>query len=572
MLPHVKSAHKITHLTIGFTCLLTLIAARLFDLQVRHAKQMLEQSQKNFLRTEKVQATRGNILDANGNLLATNRPVIKLVWHGVGTPKMLESQLNAIKTLENILGTELLATYSLQRAERLGRRVELADDLSLEIVSRIVEQLPVNSQAHLLSGVQRYYPHTEIASHLLGYLGQGLEVDTGLHGKSGFEKLLEDELRGEEGEVQKIINSIGKSIAERELKQANAGADIKTTLDLPLQELAEEAFPKTNSGCLLIMDPNSGALRALVSRPNFDPNIFLDTLDPETWKELQQQKAFLNRAFNAAYPPASIFKLVTVAAALEQGIITPDSVVNCCGYYQFGNYRHWCMQHQGHGKLSIKQAVAKSCNILFYHIGKHIHVDTLADYAQRFGLGQRVDMLFPNLPGLVPTSAWKKEAKKERWWPGETLSFAIGQSYTLVTPIQIACMVSSIFTGQLVTPRLLQDDPVQTKPVNIKPSTLEFIRDSMRAVVKIGTGVRTGSIDGIEIYAKTGTAQVSSLALREKDTKNDRYKEHGWFVAYCKQANSDPFVMVILMEHVETSIAAAQVAKNFLLGYKELCQ
>ncbi len=570
MLPHVKCAQKITLLTVGFTFLFTIIVARLFDLQIRHGKQLVELSQKNFLRSEKVQPTRGNILDANGNLLATNRPVIKLFWHGLGTPKMLESQTNSIRLLEQILGTELLTSHSLQRAERFGRRVELADDLSMETVSRIVEQLPAHSQIHITSGVKRFYPHMEMASHLLGYLGQGLEVDNALHGKSGFEKMLEDSLRGEEGEIQKIINSIGKSIAERELKQANAGTDIKTTLDFNLQNLAEQSFPKTNNGCMLIMDPHTGALRALVSRPNFDPNIFLDAIDQDMWQDLQGKKAFLNRAFNAAYPPASIFKLITVAAALEQGIISQEAMVNCCGYYQFGNYRHWCMQHTGHGKLTVKQAVAKSCNILFYHIGKHMHVDTLADYAQRFGLGQKVDMLFPNLPGLVPNSSWKKEVKKERWWPGETLSFAIGQSFTLVTPIQIARMVASIFTGKLVSPRLLEDDLIEQTPLNIKPSTLEFIRDSMRSVVKIGTGARTGNIEGIEVFAKTGTAQVSSLALREKDTKDNRYKEHGWFVAYFKQAGKEPFVMVILMEHVETSIAAAQVAKNFLIGYREL--
>lgn len=570
MVPHIRSAQKITYIIIGVCTLCAVIVGRLLDLQVRHTKRLTALSQKNFMRTEKVQPQRGNIVDVEGNLLATNRPIIKLYWRGLGTPKLIESQINTIHSLEHILGIELLTTFSLQRAERLGRRVLLAEDLQLDTVSRIVEQLPAKAQIDLVSGVKRYYPHAEIASHLLGYLGQGLEVDNVLQGKSGFEKMLEESLRGEDGEIQKIINSIGKSIAERELKQANAGADIKTTLDLKLQQLAEQSFGTTNAGSIIIMDPHSGALRALVSRPNFDPNLFLDSLDQDTWQELQEKRAFLNRAFSASYPPASIFKLITIAAGLEQGIIAQDAVINCQGYYQFGNYRHWCMQHSGHGALSVKQAVAKSCNILFYHIGKHINVDVLADYAQRFGLGQRVEMLFPNTPGLVPNSTWKKEVKKERWWPGETLSFAIGQSYTLATPIQIARMISSIFTGYLVNPRLLDDEPIEKQPLDIKPWTLEFLRDSMRSVVKIGTGMRTGNVEGIVVYAKTGTAQVSSLALRERDTNDNRYKEHGWFVAYFKQEGKEPFVMVIMLEHVETSIAAAQVAKDFLMGYKEL--
>jgi penicillin-binding protein 2 len=521
-------------------------------------------SQKNFLRVEKIVPLRGNILDTNGQLLATNRPVVNLCWESTGNATLTPEQRANITQLELIVGQELLTSYSLARAERLSKKIVLLSDLSVDLLSKIAEQISGSTNFVFDTQVRRFYPHGSLASHLVGFLGQ---VQNDPVGKMGFEKFLEPTLHGQEGELEKIINSLGKNIAERELKSALSGENIKTTLNLQLQQCAEHAFSEQFAGTMLVMCPRTGALRALVSRPNFDPNLFLGPISAPVWKDLQTKRAFINRAFDASYPPASIFKLVSISAALEKGIVDPDSYMFCKGFYHFGNTRHWCKLHTGHGQLSIKQALAKSCNILFYHIGKHLPIDTLAEYAHRFGLGTKTPMLFNSLEGLVPTSQWKLAVKKERWWPGETLSVAIGQSYLLATPIQITRMIGGIFEGYLVNPRLLEQEPIEKQPLLISPATRDFLKDSMRSVITIGSGIQVSHIKDITIYGKTGTAQISSLALRDK---SDEYLEHGWFVAYFRYKNEEPLVLVVLAEKVATSSVAVTIAKNFILAYRDL--
>jgi penicillin-binding protein 2 len=561
--PTVRCARQLKLLAFFVTCGLSAILFRLYDLQIRQRSTLYLMSQKNFLRIEKVTPLRGNILDTNGNLLATNRPVVNVCWNPTGNNRLDTQQKEAIAILESIVGQELLTTYSIQLHERLSKKIALLNDLNVDQLSQIAEQLPACENLIFDTEVKRFYPHATLASHLVGFLGQ---VKQDPVGKMGFEKFLEPTLHGQEGEVERIINSLGKNIAERELKLALSGEDIRTTLDIQLQQMAETAFGPDYVGTMLVMCPKTGALRALVSRPSFDPNLFLAPLEPTVWKELQANKAFLNRAFDTSYPPASIFKLVSISAAIEKGIIDPESSMFCKGYYHFGNNRHWCKQHLGHGHLSIKQALAKSCNILFYHIGKHIHIDTLADYAHRFGLGSKTPMLFNSLDGLVPTTQWKLAVKKERWWPGETLSVAIGQSYLLTTPIQIARMIGSIFEGYLVNPRMLEQEPIETTPLLIQKSTRDFLKDSMRSVIKIGSGVQMSHIKDIDIYGKTGTAQTSSLTLRDQ---NEAFLEHGWFVTYFRYKNEDPLVLVILAEKVATSSVAVHIAKDFILAYRD---
>jgi len=547
-----------------FLCLSTVII-RLYQLQVIETRNLYNISQKNFTRIEKVPPPRGNILDAHGRLLATNRPVTNIYWHGSNKPTIDDQQLKMLSIIDATIGTDYLNSSSLvtlKIIERQGKRMPLGYDLSFEQLSKIAEQIPDSENVCFVTHFKRHYPYGPLASHLLGYLGH---INYEPSGQMGLEKVLDDTLRGDDGSIMKIINSLGKNLAIKELKHASAGQDITTTLDLDLQQMAERLFPQEYAGTLVLMDPRSGAIKALVSRPDFDPNIFLNSIDHDQWHELESKKVFLNRAFNASYPPASIFKLVTMSAALEKHIIEPDSIIYCRGYYKFGSSQHWCKNHTGHGELTVKEALAKSCNILFYHIGKQLSIDVLADYAHRFGLGEKANMLFANSQGLIPTSQWKRIAKGERWWPGETLSAAIGQSFLLTTPIQIARMISSIFEGYLVTPRLLEVENIEKSPLEVSRSTREFLKDSMHWAVKSGTAISLSRLVDFELYAKTGTAQTSSLALREKTNK---YLEHAWFVTYFKCKNQPPLTMVVLVEEAADSRVATAIARKFLIEYR----
>lgn len=559
---------KITFLSVGFCAGLLIISYRLLFLQIYEGDAFLTRSKKNFLRVEKTHSIRGNILDKNGIHLVTNRPVTNIYWHGTGKNlksfELQEIVTTLAKIIERSLDTDEDFLAKVRVAELRHTNFLIADDIPFEQLSKIEEQFPNHNTIQLTTDVQRFYPYASYASHVLGYLGR---LDLEMIGKMGLEKLFEDNLKGQSGSLHKTINSYGKKMAQVEVEQALAGDNIHTTIDIGIQTILEKIFPVDTAGTILIMDPEDGALLGVVSRPSFDPTMFLKPIDGQNWQELQEKRPFLNRAFNACYPPGSIFKLITVSAALEHNMITTDQVVTCRGYTNYGNRQCWCNKKEGHGPLSTSQAVAQSCNILFFEVGKEIDIDLLAHYAHTFGLGTPTNAILGEKNGLVPTRKWKRETKGEPWWQGETLSAAIGQSFLLVTPIQVARMIGSIFTGYLVKPRILLDEEIAKEPLAIKKETLIFLRQSMKKVVTLGSGRRVSQVKDIEIYAKTSTAQTSDLKMREMGS---RYMEHGWFVGHFRYKENKPLVFVILLENVGSSMASTAVGKDFLLAYKRL--
>jgi len=563
---NITGARKIKYLQVGLLVMSTLIIARLFHLQVNLAPGLHTRGQKNFLRLTTITPARGNILDVHGKLLATNRPVSNVCWVGTGKRHSHEQIMAKLQQLEPILGMPLYTDdtqlESIVLAERRYGTSPLAYDLTFEQLSKIEELFPNDPNIRIVNSFKRFYPHGSFACHLLGYLGR-LDVD--IAGRMGLEQAFETTLRGQPGSALKTIDSLGKNLAEVELRRALTGQDIHTTIDIDLQTISEEIFPEGESGTIIVMDARDGALRALVSRPSFDPAIFLDPILADEWKALQENRPFLNRAFNACYPPGSIFKLISVSAALEHGIIKQDSTWYCGGNTLFRGRKYWCSQRHGHGELSTCQAVALSCNILFFEIGKRIDINLLATYAHIFGLGTKTELPFSEKEGLIPNRAWKRAVKGERWWQGETLSAAIGQSFLLVTPIQVARMIASIFTGYLVKPRLLDQDPIITTPLTLKSSTIDFLQQSMKSVVTLGTGRRINTVKDIVVHAKTSTAQTSTLEMRDLGKS---YMEHGWFVAHVHYKEHRPLVIVILVENAGSSSVATSIAKSFLQKYK----
>lgn len=547
---------------IAFCC----IVLRLFQLQVHLADIFFSQGEKNFTRIETIRSARGAITDRNGLPLATNRPLFNLHWQGTGNSPLTKKQEKIIQTVASILDEQINQDHQLYqaicRAERHRKATCIKKDLNFRQLCQLEELFPHHENLYIHKEFVRYYPYKTFTSHILGYLGS---FDIDYIGKTGLEKLTQKELEGQHGLRIKTINSLGRDIATIEMKKALSGNDVSTTIDIALQEMSERVFPDELSGALIVMDPHHGDILALVSRPNFDPSLFLAPICQEEWTRLQEQRPFLNRAFNASYPPGSIFKLVAIAAALENNIIQKDQAWNCKGYVHFGKRKYWCHRRWGHGTLNTMQAVAQSCNVLFYELGRDIDIDLLAEYAHRFGLGKKTNILFNESTGLIPTRDWKRNAKGERWWTGETLSACIGQSYLLTTPIQIACMISSIFTGRLIKPRILLDEPIEHEAILIEESTLQFLRDSMRKVVTAGTGRRINHIKDIEIHAKTSTAQTSTFAKRKL---GKQYLEHAWFVSHVQYKQEKPITLVILVEHAGSSRVATNIAKDFLVAYK----
>lgn len=556
---------KIIFILTVTTALFGIIFLRLIFLQIYCGDYFASRSQKNFIRYTTIDSPRGSIRDVQGNLLATNRPVATIYWQGTGKTSLTQDQLVLLKIIEqttSIILTSGSLFDSIALSERKSKKTMLVSDIDVAFLSQLLEAFPNHENIVIDTHFKRFYPYKACGSHVVGYLGN----ITAHAGQLGLEKLFNEDLSGKKGSLCNVVNSVGKCISQVELEKALIGNDIHTTINIDMQLLCEKIFPEHRTGSLILLNPADGAIVSLVSRPNFDPNIFLDPISHETWQGLQEKNPFLNRAFDASYPSGSTFKLVTISAALETGMVLEDSLWNCKGYTLFGNRKYWCARRSGHGEISIKKAVAESCNTLFFEIAKKMDIDVLAEYAHKFGLGKKTNIIFPEKMGLIPTREWKFDHKGEPWWPGETLSVAIGQSFLLATPIQIACMIASIFTGYLVAPRLLINEPVVTTPLAIKPETIAFLKKSMKSVVKSGTGRIIRKVKDIVIYAKTSTAQTSDFNKRKLDEK---YLEHGWFVGHFQYKDYEPLVIVILVERVGTAQIATTIAKNFLIEYKK---
>ncbi len=559
-IPHILSA-RMRHILFLIFFALSTIVLYLFHLQISQMHQFKSLSKRNYLRTEKVASPRGNITDQQGTLLVTNRPVYSLLWEGSGKVMLSAGQRQSAQQALLLCNLDQEVMHDIEIAERRSSKLKLVPDISYEQLSAVLETVPTSRNLTIKQSYERCYPYSTTACHIIGYLS----VKESLQGKMGLERLYEEDLQGQAGQILKVTNAIGNPLHAHTISHALAGKTLQTTLNLSFQQFAEEVFPQGLEGSIIFMDED-GALEVVLSRPSFDPNIFLKPITHSQWSLLQEKKGFMNRAFSACYPPASLFKLVSLAAGLETGVVTPHTHWNCRGYTDFKGRHYHCNNDAVHGALTTKQAFAFSCNQPFYEIGKRLSIDTLAWYAQDLGLGNKTGILFPEQQGLIPTSQWKRRVKNEPWWPGETLSAAIGQSSLLVTPLQIACLLSAVCTGYRVRPRILTDEPIVHELVSIRPSTLSYIQECLQGVITQGTGSMLGSLKGFKLKGKSGTAQVRARhaqPIRKQDMP------HGYFAAHVQYKHEKPRVLIILIEHAGSSSHAIRVAYQFLVRYAQ---
>lgn len=544
------------------------IVARLFYLQIYASLSLLYRSKHNYVRYESVASPRGSILDCKGRQLATNRPIISLVWQGTGSRRLTDVQKESLQQLAHFLNLTI-DTAELEHKERQRRRCVLVEELSFNQLSVIMEQFPEHPNICCETHMQRYYPEHQLACHVLGYITLAAQQLGAMQaGVMGLERAFDRALRGVPGQMLTTINSCGHHVSQQELQRALVGESIRTTIDMDYQKIAEECFPEQERGVLLMMEATTGALRVVLSRPGFDPNLFTHPLTKTDWKKLLDNQAFINRAFSACYPPASLFKLVTMIAALDTHLINTDEHWYCPGYTIFAGRPYACMNRRAHGHVSIEDAISKSCNIPFYDIACKMKINTLAVYAQWLGLGTSTNSVIGEKTGLIPTTQWKYAKYGEPWWPGETLSASIGQSYTLITPLQACRLIGTVCQGYRVTPFLLEGYPVERVVPPINSSVLSYIKQGMRHVAQKGTGIVLKNLP-MTIYAKTGTAQTRSLA--QSALVPEGPDSHAWFAAHVTYEDGVPFVLVILLEHAGTSRRAVAVAKDFLTRYKKVC-
>jgi len=371
--------------------------------------------------------------------------------------------------------------------------------------------------------------------------------------------------------------------------RAQPGRNLVLTLDLELQEEAERALEEVE-GALVVLSVHTGEVLVMANRPAFNPNLFARGIRRSEWRQLLENPLhpLTNRAIQGQYPPGSIFKPIMAAAALEEGVITPETQFRCQGGLPFGGRVFRCWKRSGHGRVDLKQALAQSCDVYFYQIGQRLGIQKIAEYARRFGLGRDIHIALGHAAaGIIPDAVWKRDHFGTPWYAGETLSVVIGQGYVTTTPMQMAVAIAAIANGGTVyrpifvtQVRGADDTSIQTYPpeivtqVDIRAEHLQTVRDGMWEVVhgKAGTGTRARLMD-IEVAGKTGTAQVISGARGSADDAPRRYRDHAWFVAFAPA--SDPEVVVVcLIEHAGKGggKVAAPVVRAVLEAYFRLTQ
>ncbi len=568
------------------------LAVGFWWLQVVQYDKYRQHAEDNHQRTLLLSAPRGAVLDRDGRVLAENRHSLNITL----SREQAEDLAGTLALLADLSGvplSELRAIVERYRRDPPFRPVVLIRGASFNQVAA------VQAHARELPGIYvqelpvRFYPAGDVAAHILGYVGEVSEAQMAtpefegvrrgaIVGKSGIERTYNRLLMGRDGARRVVVDNVGREIRVLDERLPLEGRQIQLTLDYDLQEAAEDAFQTAGfNGAAVFLDPRSGAILALVSRPGYDPNVFARGIDGETWGRLNRDRLrpLNHRALQGRYSPGSTFKVVMAVAALEEGVVTPDFRVACGGGRVVHGRFFRC--HSTHGSVDMRVALEKSCNSYFYALGEKMEIDQIHKWATALGLGEFSGVDLPHeVRGLMPSTAWKRERRGERWYPGETISVAIGQGAVSVTPISLGVMMATVANGGTrITPHLLKavnegqgfrprPRPVPRSRVRISQSTLDVVTEGLWFVVnRAGTG-RRGRIVGRDVMGKTGTAQVISLQGRAAAAgASDRdFRDHGWFV-FAAPAGAPEIAGVVFGEHNEHGYLSAPIARQVIETY-----
>ena len=574
--------------------LLVVILARYYSLQITEYETYRTQSDRNRVQLQPLPPKRGLIYDRNGVLLADNRPsyILSIVRERVPD---LEATLAELQTLVPVSTGDLEKFH-----KKLGRRRPYeAVPLRFRLTEEERARLAVNR--YRLPGVVvdaqllRHYPHGELFSHALGYVGrinerEALILDEteyrgSFHvGKVGVEKYYEDILHGKVGYQNVESNAHGRVLRVLERHAPIPGADLTLHLDIRVQQAAVDALGDRR-GAVVAIDPRNGGVLALVSTPGFDTNLFVNGISSANYSALRDSLdvPLFNRAIQGQYPPGSTVKPIMGMAGLESGLVTPETTVPDPGWYRLPGdsrrYRDWILRIRGTGhapRVDLKMAIAESCDVYFYDLARRLTIDRMYDYLYPYGFGDRTGVdTTSERPGVLPSTRWKREALAQAWYPGETLSAGIGQGYVLATPMQLAMATSVLASkGERRTPRLLKaidGEPVVApplEPIIADEANWESVYDGMREVVhgKRGTAKKLSKGIAYEMAGKTGTAQVIGIAqnaVYNEDEVAERHRHHGLFIAFAP-LEAPTIAVAIIVENGGGSSAASPIARQVI--------
>jgi penicillin-binding protein 2 len=576
------------------TAVILMLGGRLWYLQVSEGEYYRELSEKNHFRLVQITPLRGTLRDREGKELAANRVSWNLYLNRERTPNPDEI-LPLVAEILSMDGKLLEERLSQSRVRPVFEPVLLKEDVGLAEAAFFEARRTEFPALNIRTEALRSYPEGDLASHLIGYVGEASETDMesefeadvrlgDIVGKAGLERTFDTALSGRRGFKKVLVNSLGREIADLQtVHRPQNGRDLTLAIDYEMQKDLETAFAG-RSGSAVFLDPETGEVLALTSQPSFNPNLFASRFSRESWLALvsDPRHPLQNRAVQSRFSPGSAFKVVMAVAALEEGVATPRRTETCLGSTVVYGKRFHCHKEGGHGTVDLREAIVRSCNVYFYRLGQELGIEKIAEWSRRLGFGGPTGIDLPQEePGIVPDPEWKRRRLGQPWYPGETISVSIGQGALTVTPVQMARFIAGIANGgTLRVPRLLKyrdgaaeesrtaagTGSIERMP--IAPRTVEFLREAMWGVVNDnGTGWRA-RIEGRDVAGKTGTAQVTRLStgVDSEDLPVD-LRSHSWFVGFAP-AGGARIAFAVFVEHGgHGGESAAPIAGHVLEGF-----
>lgn len=577
------------------TGILSLLANRLYKLQVVNGDRYIKMAKKNLISKRLLSPPRGRILDRFGAILANN----KINWRAMLIPEETDNVSDVIERFADLISLDEHDYARIQWNLDHQRRfipIMLKDFLSRDEMTIIEVNSPSLPGIVIDVGTKRLYPLEGLLAHIVGYVAPPNDKDIAQNtilalpgmrvGRSGIEQTQENDLCGKAGEVQVEVDSVGHIITELGHVDSIQGQDVALTIDVELQKEIS-SIVADQSASAVVLDCRNGEVMAMVSNPSFDPSLFDSGVSHAQWKTwIQDERSPLtNKAVAGSYPPGSTFKPAVALAALEASTITENTRINCPGYYDYGGSRFHCWNKYGHGSLDLHGALKYSCDVYFYEVARRTGMEAIHATCDKLGLGVELPIELTHVrSGLIPTPKWR-ESRGHHWNVGDTIVSGIGQGFVHVTPLQLATYVARIATGKKIDPHLIrkrnnilvpQTDPNYWQKLDIKPDFLKMIRFGMYAVVNEnkGSGAKAKmDYHGMLLAGKTGTAQVKSVsrALRESGHFNSanlpwKYRPHALFI--CFAPYDDPqYAISLIVEHGNAAASvAAPLAREMMVA------
>ena len=572
---------RLNWLLIFIAICFSILVISLWYLQMIKGEEFKERAVENCIRSLVEDAPRGRIYDRQEELLVTNRPavVVSIIPAEVDDLEKLSERLSRII---GISPEEISQTVKNYR-ENPFKPVKILDDCKTNMIVEIEERKDELKGVVLEVKPRRDYLYHDFAAHSLGYVG---EIDKeeleqfgnpkfqggDIIGKAGLEKYYDDILRGEKGGKEVEVDASGQEIAVLLYQKPVPGEDLVLTINRDLQLYGENLlFGK--KGSIIVSDPNTGEILAMINRPSFSPNIFANGISSSDWQRLSSDADYplTNRSVQGVYSPGSIFKVVTAVAALEEGVTNRNRKIYCSGSFELAGQVFTCWNETGHGSLSMVDAIAHSCNVYFYTLGKDLGIERFNKYMQKLGVGEKTGIDLPaEAMGIIPSAQWKEREVKEIWFPGDSINLSIGQGYLLLTPLQVQNVITAIAAdGEIyklhLVKKIISADgntvkeikPEIYRKLNFSPDTFKIVKEGLRQTILKGTGWRA-NIKELAVAGKTGTAE------------NPQGETHAWFIGFAPYENPEVCITVFLENGGEGGEAAAPIARAMLEKYFDI--